>query len=140
MLVMQAGPPGLWRELAGTASKLSVDEHHAVVVPTEGIGSGVHRVMEHAGHQGLAGGDPVEAASGDIAGRHLEPVLGEVASHPIGAAVQTEALEDEADGALNLLVGIESKALGVRVPLVAGGRNEVERAAPGLAELAALKA
>jgi hypothetical protein len=68
--------------------------------------------MEQAGHHGLTGGDPVAAASRDIVGPASGARAGRSRESPSRTTVQPEALEDEADGALNLLVSIESKALG----------------------------
>jgi hypothetical protein len=73
----------------------------------------------------------VAAATRDIGGRRREPVLGAVAGHPPRDR-PPEAPGDAADGALNVLVGIESKALGLDPARNRQGDN-VEGAAAGAA-------
>jgi hypothetical protein len=75
-------------------------------VAAEDVGAGVDRVGKQAQDQGLADGDPTQLAGGDIANRHGEAMAGEVAGDGVRAAIKTEALEDAADGALDLLIGI----------------------------------
>ena len=77
--------------------------------------------MKDPVQQGLAGRAPAQLAGAHIACRQREAVSREIPGDPIGAAVQAEAFEEQADGPLGLFVGIEAKARRVRIPLVAGG-------------------
>jgi hypothetical protein len=61
-------------------------------------------------------------------------LIGEVTRDGVRAAVQTEALEHQANGALYLLVGIEAEARARGVPLVASRRAEEQLTTAGLVE------
>ena len=91
--------------------------------------------MKDAVQQGRAGRSPAQCAGAHIARRQWKAESRKIPGDPIGAAVQAEALEEQADGPLNLLVGIDAKAQRVRIPLIAGGGQKVELAAPCLVAL-----
>jgi hypothetical protein len=94
VLGVEAGAPGFLRDPANLLAQLAVDEARAVLASTEGIGPGVDGVVEHGEDERLSRRDPAQRPGHDRAGGQLEPVVSEVAADSIGAAVQTEALEN----------------------------------------------
>ena len=140
MLRVTTRSPRFLRELrGGPPAELAVDQTDPPLMAAEDVGAGVDRVVQHAQDHGLADGDPAQRAGRDITNWQGEAVPGEVAGGGVRAALQPEALEDEADRALDLLVGVEAKAGSSRLPLVAGWRYETELAPAGLAALAPLQ-
>ena len=76
--------------------------------------------MKDPVQQGLAGRPPAQRTGSHIARRQWQAVARGIPGGPIGAAVQAEALEEQADGPPDLFVGIEAKAQRVHIPLIAG--------------------
>lgn len=136
MVVPEADGPGLpgnppWAPPA----HLPIDQAHPFLMPAVDVGAGVDGVVKDPIQLGRAGRPPAQRAGAHIARRQGQAVAREVAGHPIGAAVQAEALEEQADRALHLFVGVEAKAQGVRIPFVPGGGQPGELAAPRLVAL-----
>ena len=75
-----------------------------------------------------------------VAPRHLEPVLQEVAHDGEGTSFQPEPIEDEPHRTLDVLVGIEARALLRLVPDVACRRLQPQLAPARLVQFAAMQA
>jgi hypothetical protein len=118
--------PLLLRQRSTLPSHLTIDQGCTSLVPTKYVCPRVRRVAEDISYGSRARTYPTNPIGAQVARRNLKFVSDEVLGNRIRRTIDTEALKDEPDGTLDMLVRVESEAALRRIPFVAGRRCTTE--------------